>query len=280
MPLLSTSDLHTPEELLENAESFINQKTPQSYRAAILEAVVALEAYVEAVVFPALKLSYSEKYVEWLEKKTAMDFDGRLEYLVPLATGRAIDITISPLNAYWNEYKDIRSLRHKIVHKGKKATESDARKAIDVVYKWLSYLGSSIELEVALSQLKKSLESKNQQIAHEADAIKLVDEFFSKSKASTNHLEMIKSDGITNYGIDLLLKFGLHHVTIETKFARQKSLPELVNSSIKQVTRLSRLAGSPESAVIIFHRDLVSSDYDKVLKSPDGDVLVVVIKIP
>ena len=49
------ADLHTPEELLENAEILFNSDNPKMLRAAVLEAITALEAFVHVTVFGSLE---------------------------------------------------------------------------------------------------------------------------------------------------------------------------------------------------------------------------------
>ena len=86
-----TADLHTPEELLDNAETLLASSNPKMMRAAVLEAITALEAYVQSVVFSALGTKLDSLLVQWLEDKTKMDFDSRLSVLTPVAVGQPID---------------------------------------------------------------------------------------------------------------------------------------------------------------------------------------------
>ncbi len=75
---IPTADLHTPEELLDNAETLLASSNPKMMRAVVLEAITALEAYVQSVVFSALGTKLDSLLVQWLEDKTKMDFDSRL----------------------------------------------------------------------------------------------------------------------------------------------------------------------------------------------------------
>ena len=85
------ASLHTPEELLDNAETLFLSNNPKMMRAAILEAITALEAYVQSTIFPALNEKLDPVLVKWLEDKTRMDFDSRLSVLTPVVTEHEID---------------------------------------------------------------------------------------------------------------------------------------------------------------------------------------------
>ena len=81
------ADLHTPDEILENAEALLNSNNPKMFRGAILEAITALEAYVQKTVFASLENKLDPLLVKWLQEKTMMDFDTRLSLFTPIATG-------------------------------------------------------------------------------------------------------------------------------------------------------------------------------------------------
>ncbi|PTQ86699.1 hypothetical protein [Agitococcus lubricus] len=92
----------TPVELLETAEKLFATKNQNMYRAAILEAITALEANVRDKAFPALKARVGLDLTKWLEEKTRMDFDTRLGLFIPLMTGLKID----KKDKLWNDYKN------------------------------------------------------------------------------------------------------------------------------------------------------------------------------
>jgi hypothetical protein len=134
----SPIDAHTPEELLATAEWLLASDNPNGYRAAVLEAITALETYVRELIVVRLRVKVGDDLAGWLEQKTKMDFDARMSVLVPVATGLKVDLT-SPL---WNRYKIARDIRNKVVHAGAKATKASARSVISTVYEWLDYLKS------------------------------------------------------------------------------------------------------------------------------------------
>jgi hypothetical protein len=168
MTLNSTTpiaDLHTPEELLDNAETLFAYNNPKMMRAAILEAITALESYVQAVVFSSLSEKLDPLLVQWLEDKTKMDFDSRLSVLTPVAVGQSID----KQSTLWTEYKRAKEIRNKVTHSGRKVSSTDARFVIDTVYKWLAYLGSTVELELALIRFKQYIEENSIKITARSD---------------------------------------------------------------------------------------------------------------
>ena len=120
-------------------------------RAAVLEAITALEAFVQSTVFASLNGKIDPLLIQWLEHKTKMDFDSRLSVLTPIAVGRSVDKS----STLWSDYKKAKGIRNKVTHSGVKVSAKDARFVIDTVYNWLAYLGSTLEIEVALMGLKR-----------------------------------------------------------------------------------------------------------------------------
>nr|MBA3691953.1 hypothetical protein [Acidobacteriota bacterium] len=81
------AQIHTPEELLDNAETLFATGNAKMMRAAVLEAITSLEAFVQTTVFSALNNKLDPLLVQWLQDKTKMDFDSRLSILTPIAVG-------------------------------------------------------------------------------------------------------------------------------------------------------------------------------------------------
>lgn len=132
----------TPAELLETAEELFATKNQNMYRAAILEAITALEAKVRDKAFPALKERVGFDLTKWLEEKTRMDFDTRLGLFIPLMTGLKID----KKDKLWNDYKKAKEIRNKVTHSGVKVTESETRFVINTIYEWIEYLNQAQEV--------------------------------------------------------------------------------------------------------------------------------------
>lgn len=125
-------------ELLETAEHLYSSGDNRALRAAVLEAVSALESFVHTAVSPRLPDKVGQQLATWLEAKTRTDFDARLSLLYPLATGLPIDKS----SGLWTRYKSARRARNDVAHLGARITKPKARKIIDTVYELINYLGA------------------------------------------------------------------------------------------------------------------------------------------
>lgn len=133
----------SPAELLETAEKLFAAGDTNMYRAAVLEAITALETSVRALAFAALKVRVGDQLCLWLEEKTRMDFDTRLGLFIPLATGLNVD----KKDKLWNDYKRAKDIRNRITHAGTKVYRPQARFVIDTVYEWIEYLKQAQETQ-------------------------------------------------------------------------------------------------------------------------------------
>lgn len=272
------ADLHTPEELLDGAEVLFSFGNPKMMRGVVLEAITALEAYVQAIVFSALKSKIDPALVEWLEKKTRMDFDSRLSVLTPVAIGRPID----KQSRLWQDYKKAKEIRNRVTHSGRKVASSEARFVIDTVYNWLAYLGSTVELEVALIGLKRYIEEKAPiEINTETDAISIILDYFGRTKAAEALVEEAFQVGARAIQVrpDIVLGFGQYRVLVETKFSHKGYTQMVVESAIEQVSAFMAATGLVQSAIIVFQKGEVQPGFESVRKYQDGQVYVVVIKV-
>jgi hypothetical protein len=277
------ADIHTPEELLDNAETLLASNNPKMMRAAALEAITALEAYVQSVVFSALKEKLDPLLVQWLEDKTKMDFDSRLSVLTPVAVEHPIDKN----STLWIDYKKAKEIRNKVTHSGRKVSPKDARSVIDTVYKWLAYLGSTVELKLTLIGLKRYIEENAVKITSEQEGISIITDYFGKTKAAVSSQEVGISSGSKKPSIDLILKFGSFTTLVETKFfPKEVSVRQRLFDVVEQIQRYLAVTGITQSAAVIFHKGDVQEEFQKVSKhyvSIRGDILsviyVVVIKV-
>lgn len=129
----------TPAELLQTAERLFEHGDVNMYRAAILEAITALEAHVFEATFPSLQKKMAKELTDWLEEKTRMDFDTRIGILLPLAIGLKVDKKAK----IWQNYKNAKEIRNKVTHSGKKVTHQQAREVINTVYEWIEYINQA-----------------------------------------------------------------------------------------------------------------------------------------
>jgi hypothetical protein len=151
MKSFPVASFHTPEELLETSRDLVASGNSRFYRGAALEALAALEAFVNRTVFPAFTERFSPELSKFLEEKTRMDFDSRLSVLAPIATGVAVEKEAS----MWKSYKHSREIRKGVVHGSKRVSKEEAEAIIRNTSEWINYLGRTIELENALLELKR-----------------------------------------------------------------------------------------------------------------------------
>jgi hypothetical protein len=133
----------TPAELLETAQRLYDIGDANMYRASILEAITALEAYVYSQAFPALQAKVGEELAKWLEERTRMDFETRIGLFIPVATGLKVD----KKDRLWIDYKKAKEIRNRVTHSGRKVTRLQARFVIDTIYEWVEYLKQAQEAQ-------------------------------------------------------------------------------------------------------------------------------------
>jgi hypothetical protein len=212
------AELHTPEELLTGAEALLMSTDQQLtravdrqlMRAVVLEAITALEAFVRDRVFSLLQEQLDPLLVRWLESKTRTDFDSRLGVLTPVALGRPVDRE----SRLWNDYQRAKQIRNKITHIGRRVSREEAQFVVRTVYDWLSYLGSTVEVELALQGLKMFVETSTVRIEDEIEGSRLVQDYFSRTKAALSRVQpRLQDSQVSNP--DLILKFGDYTILVE-----------------------------------------------------------------
>jgi hypothetical protein len=269
-----SADINTPDELLANAERHYASTDLNAMRAAVLEAMAAFETFVQGKVFSSLEGKFDLALVSWLEKKTRTDFDSRLSVLAPVALGRPID----KQDALWRDYETARSIRHRVVHAGARVTREKARFVIDTVYKWLAFLGSSVEVQVALLGLKRFFERHPAPtINDEREAVDLVVKYFSKTKTA----EIIRESYLPGslFHPDVILKFGPYTVIIEAKFFKGQAIGSFIRDVTRQLTSLITEHQAASGAVVVFFKGQVDPAYKNILVLQDGKLFVLVIPV-
>jgi hypothetical protein len=269
-----SADIDTPEELLANAERHYSSSDINAMRAAVLEAMAALETFVSKKVFSSLDGKLDPLLVRWLETKTRMDFDSRLSILVPVALGRPIDIR----GSLWQDYQVARSIRHRVVHAGARVSRERARFVIDTVYKWLAFLGSSVEIQVALLGLRRFFERQpSLTINNEREAVDLIVKYFSKSKAVDVLSEEVLSR--SNFRPDVVLKFGPYTVVIEAKFSRGQNISYFVADITSQLSHMVDEYRAAVGAAVIFHKGEVDPAYRSIMVLQKGKLYILAIPV-
>jgi hypothetical protein len=269
------ADLHTPQELLDTAVELVKSDNPKLLRGAILEALASLEAFIQMTVFPALTSEFSADFSEWLAEKTKMDFDSRLLVLAPLVSG----VPVSKNSALWSRYKETRDLRKKVVHGNMKVTRKDAMRVIENTAEWMAYLGSTLELEKALLDLKAWAESRPGVVVRsfqEAEA--LVADFFMRSKAASATLNKVYEVDGRRFEADAILKFGDREVLVEAKFVGASgSVQGALRSATYQLDRLRAASKIRHGCVVVFTTSPEGAPYSRVTKFDNGATFAVVI---
>ena len=214
-PSTSTAKLHTPQELLKNAEKLLYSGDPNYMRSAVLESMATLEAYIQQTVFELLDKKMDPLFVSWLKDKTKMDMDSRINPITKLATG----VDINKSSNLWREYKEAKDIRNKVAHHGRAVTNEEATKVYETVKKWLAYIGANIAVDLSLLELKQYIEKMfdNHGIVRPNERLvsNTVVNFYSSSSTFTK--DITNTLFFDNFRPDLSLKFDYYKVLFEIK---------------------------------------------------------------
>lgn len=255
------ADLHTPTELLATAQSLIETGEPKFMRASILESLAALESFVKVTVFSLLDKKLDPLFVRWLEKKTRMDFEGRLQYITALA----LDTDIDTSSHLWFKYQEARKIRNRIAHHGRVASSEEAREVLGTVKEWLSYLGSSAEVDISLNDLKQYFEAFiHKQKPNEHTLIEMVRGFYEKTSPMVSVGQDVRID---NMRADLILDFGNHKVIFEIKRSHRQQ--ELGLRQLEKLYEKSRSEFNTRLILLVFTESEIPVSYDVVTKIND-----------
>lgn len=226
---LTRNELHSPSELLSVAQHLFESDDPRLLRPVVLEAMTCLEVYVRDTVFKALANKLDPLLVKWLEDKTERDLESRLSVLTPVATG----YRINKQDKLWADYGKARPIRNKVVHAGKRVTKEEAGFVLQMVHDWLAYLVSSVELEFALLNLKKQVETKTLSIRNREQAVDLVIDYFGQTRAAKKDaLPKSRQFGAVTVPVHVF-EFGRYRVALTVQLVPRGAL-NAVLSHIEQ----------------------------------------------
>jgi hypothetical protein len=132
------------ERLIETADELANHG---HYRAAVMEAMTALEERANDAVFRSLerRRGLPHNLVKWLKDKTKYSFDEKLHPIGEFALGKPI----SKGEILWSNYKKARDLRNKVSHTAQRITEDNARFVIRTVKEWLYFLEGAQDVKTS-----------------------------------------------------------------------------------------------------------------------------------
>jgi len=184
--------VHTPDELLAGARRLMETADPVVLRAAVLESITALEAFVHQRVFAGIREGLDPLLVTWLEEKTRKDFDSRLKVLTPIATG----LPINQQAQLWSRYKRAKSLRNAVTLSGRNVSPTKAHEVLQTVHGWLAFLACSAEVDAALAVFKREVEAGKVTVTDECSASQAIAHYFSRSSAARAALERDIGRGI------------------------------------------------------------------------------------
>jgi len=204
-----------PEKLLESAEALIKTKNENFFRPAVLESITALEVFVRDLIIKALEKNYGSNVRKGVEKRTQFSFEDRLDWVMELATGK----TLKEENKMWSKFKEIRSIRNKIVHAGMAIHYEDAKKAYNLVKSILGFLLAEIEIPRFLEEYKENIEK---QIKRKKTLIehKALEVFLQRKFQEFKIGESLMEADMEGYRPDIIYKAGDYKFIVEIKMVR------------------------------------------------------------
>ncbi len=279
---------HSPDELLSLAESLLSSEDSSYSRAVVLEAITALEAYVEQVIFDLLKEKFDPLLVAWLKDRTKMDFDSRLSVLVPLATEKSF----TKSSDLWSRYKAAKQIRNQVTHSGRQVSRIEAQEVLSTVYDWLSYLASTAEVDVVLLDLKRYIESgeayKNHSGVDSVDkhmsiAERMVFDYFTNidSVVCLKNVVMGKEDNEL-FEIDFILEIGNRKIAIEVKTASKnpKHLDHFFDRAIDRMRTAIYRFNFDEAVVVLLLHGEIPQKYQTMEKRANEKITILPVFLP
>ena len=264
------ANIHSPEELLRGARSYLNSNDPQIMRAVVLESFTALETFVHKRVFDLLENKLDKLLVKWVENKTRNRLDDRLEILTPIALSKG---PIDKASILWRDYKEAQKIRNDITHQGRKVTKPEAEKVVNTVYKWLAYLGSTVEVELSLLKLKNYLEKNKLEFRNESSIEKRIIEYFGNEEVLLKAQVWLPNRKVA----DVVLEFGGIKVLIEIKMLPDgRTLRSKKMNYLDQVLTMLEESRVERAAIIVVFKESIPEIFEKkVLTYHEGRISVV-----
>ena len=226
-----SNEKFTPAELLETAEQLFKMGESKMYRAAILEAITALETYIATNIISNLNMSVGDELADWLNEKTRFDFDSRLGVLTSFIT----KVKIDRQGKLWNDYKRAKNIRNNVTHTGKRVTKDQGRFVINTVYEWIDFLNQTQEI-------------KNEGKTKDKSAYDLLGQFVQASArlerliySALMKFDSGKIDPRRTFRVEELLRLGLIDENILAELRRFRDLRNrAVHSHSLESTRINQ----------------------------------------
>ena len=256
-----------PVDLLKNAKSLLLSGRDNYLRPAVLEAISCLESYVQTYVFQELEHKIDPLLLKWLQDKTRNDFDSRLSVIVPIATGLRVD----KRSELWNRYKRAKQIRNRVTHTGRRVSLKEAEFVIDTVEAWLTYLASTITLQLRLESLREDVEKGKVNVNDKGTALDILQVYLS-SLGDFLQVENASSKGV----VDAIFSVGQYRIAISTVFVTLRSLKALKNIHADS-------SGLPDEfshgVALLFNRGERVPDNLSTKTSSNGRVITLIINI-
>ena len=178
----------------------------------------------------------------------------------------------------WNDYKRAKEIRNRVTHIGRRVSRNEAKFVVQTVYKWLAFLGSTVEVELALQGLKIFIETSSTRIDSETEGSKLVRHYFRRTKSASLHSEP-QLQGLSDERPDLILRFGDHTVLVEVKFLLEANLLVLLERAVLQTVSYLQQSGINRAALVVLCPQKIPEPYQKIRTLEDGRLSLVVIRV-
>lgn len=269
--------VHNPSELLAGAHSLLERDDPHFNRAAVLEAISALEAYVASVIMNALEQEYPASLVELLKQKTKMDFDSRLSVLVPLATGQDLDKG----GQLWQKYKKCKGIRNKVTHIGSVVDYEEAKLTVNTVFEWLSFMGSTAEIDISMLSLKKTIERNPQKYSNYQSLENELSKFFditNSYKASFGNLHETPDGKLIESDIEV--EIGSKKVVIEVRNLHDRfSIDMQLERASSMVRDLVHSGKFDKGVLLLLCRHEIPEKYESLIRRNSGRISIIPVKM-
>ncbi|MCF8083174.1 MAG: hypothetical protein K9M96_08770 [Deltaproteobacteria bacterium] len=263
---VESNEFLSPIDLLKNAKSLVLSDQDNYLRPAVLEAISCLESYVQAYVFRELEHKMDPLLLKWLQDRTRNDFDSRLSVIIPIATGLRVD----KRSDLWNRYKRAKQIRNRVTHVGKRVTTDEAEFVIDTVESWLTYLASTITLQLQLEILRDNVENGVVFISDRSTALDILQKYLSTLG------DFLQFDNVSKGMTDAIFSVGQYKIAVSVVFVTLKSLNALKNVHADS-------SGLPDEfshgVSLVFNKGELIPDELSVKTSSDGRVITMIINI-
>ena len=193
--------------------------------------------------------------------------------LTLIATGLPVDQQAQ----LWSRYKRAKSLRNSVTHSRRKVSPIKAHEVLQTVHDWLAYLASSAEVDAALTEFDREVESGKVTVTDECSASQAIAHYFSRSSPAQAALEQDIGRGIH---ADVVLRFGTRLVVIEIKFLRGGRGWDLINQGAQQLELLMAQAKAGRGALVVFSHESLPPSEPHLTSLAGGKISTLSVKVP